>query len=172
MEKEMAMEKNTILAVVLSTIVLVGFIEDLNLERKVSFSSSVSSSFHHSSYASSMKSSIAELEVQNYWEIPIYSYYTFSFVTEDELNEISSEIPNTQEPETIEILEINETGIHGKNSRQSSYSSINTAKNSPEVKILKMLDTQEHKLMKNGTITALKNIALGTVVTFVPTTKR
>eukprot|EP00833_Pecoramyces_ruminatium_P004173 jgi/Orpsp1_1/1178205/evm.model.c7180000064415.1 len=106
--------------------------------RKVSFASSLPSSFYHSSRRSSVRSSIEELEVQNHWEIPIYSYYTFSLLSDEELNEISSEIPNTQEPETIEILEIKEVESNGKASRQSSSSSINTAKNSPKVKILKV----------------------------------
>jgi len=47
--------------------------------------------------------------VQNYWEIPVYSYYSYSIIPEDQrptFHELSDNIPNTEEPESIEIVEI------------------------------------------------------------------
>jgi len=47
--------------------------------------------------------------VQNYWEFPLYSYYSYSVIPEDQrpsFHELSENIPNTEEPETIEIVEL------------------------------------------------------------------
>jgi len=87
----------------------------------------------------SSRSSI--LGVHNYWEIPIYSYYSYSVIPDDQR---ISDAVHTEEPETFELeLETNETAGASSNpeeikivslmSRQSSYASSNNT-NSPEVK--------------------------------------